>query len=107
MSRLTPEKVEHCRKNGLCFHYKEKHVRGRSCEKKQLLLLYVQEYVEGKENEVENDLDEGEPEITACALFGTPAPPSINTMKVSGFIKNCLVTSLIDLRSSHNFTDLG
>lgn len=55
----------------------------------------MQEYVEGKENEVENDLDEGEPEITAC------------TMKVSGFIKNCLVTSLIDLRSSHNFIDLG
>lgn len=67
----------------------------------------MQDYVEGKENEVENDLEETEPEITACALFGTPAPPSINIMKVSGFIKNCLVTSLIDSRSSHNFIDLG
>lgn len=34
VSRLTPEKVEHCRKNGLYFHCKEKHVRGHSCKKK-------------------------------------------------------------------------
>lgn len=32
--KLTPEEVEFCRKNGLCFHCKEKYVRGHSCEKK-------------------------------------------------------------------------
>ena len=86
--RLTPEKVDHCRKNGLCYHCKEKFVRGHTCEKKQLLLIDVQDSV--------FDDDDGlgiqEPEITACALFGTPAPASINTMKVSGLIRNCHVT---------------
>lgn len=43
--RLTPEEVDHCRKNGLCFHCKDKFVRGHVCEKKQLLLIYVQDLV--------------------------------------------------------------
>lgn len=43
--RLTPEEVEHCRKNSLCFHCKDKFVRGHICEKKQLLLISVQDPV--------------------------------------------------------------
>lgn len=51
-------------------------------------------------------LENEEPEITTCALFGTPAPPSINTMKVGGSIKNCPATILIDSGNSHNFMDV-
>lgn len=51
-------------------------------------------------------MENEELEITSCARFGTLAPPSINTMKVSGLIKNCHVTILIDSSSSHNFVDL-
>ncbi|KAM1775774.1 hypothetical protein ACFX11_042662 [Malus domestica] len=104
--RLTPEEVDHCRKNGLCFHCKEKYGRGHMCEKKQLLLIDVQDFdnFEKEENDI---VETEEPEITACALFGTPAPPTINTMRVQGFIKNCPVTILIDSGSSHNFIDLS
>lgn len=56
---------------------------------------------------IEDEKDNEELEIMACALFGTPAPPTINTMKVFGYIKNCPVTILIDSGSSHNFVDLG
>ncbi|KAB2619455.1 hypothetical protein D8674_015324 [Pyrus ussuriensis x Pyrus communis] len=52
------------------------------------------------------DVDNEELEITACALYGIPAPPTIKIMKVNGFIKNCHVTILIDSGSSHNFVDL-
>lgn len=45
--RLTPEEVDYCRKNGLCFHCKEKYVRGHSCERKQLLLIDVQDSESG------------------------------------------------------------
>lgn len=101
--RLTPKGVEFCRKNGLCFHYKEKYNRGHSCEKKQLLLIDIQEPEETAQIEEENL----ELEITACALFGIPAPKSIKTMKVCGMIKNCSLVKLIDSRSSHNFIDLS
>lgn len=77
--KLTPEEVDHCRKNGLCFHYKEKYVKGHSCERKQLLLIDVQDSALCNNAELEDE----EPEITACALFGTPAPSSIQTMKVT------------------------
>lgn len=56
--------------------------------------------------ETEN-LKTEELDITACALFGTPAPPTIQTIKVSCYIKNYHVTILIDSRSSHNFIDVG
>lgn len=32
--KMTSEEVEFGRKNGLCFHCKEKYYRGHSCEKK-------------------------------------------------------------------------
>lgn len=32
-----------------------------------------------------------EPEITACALFGVPTPPSLQTMKVTGYIRISLL----------------
>lgn len=81
MRRLTPEEVDHYRKNGMCFHCKEKYVRGHTCEKKQLLLIDVQGY-ENLGNGDEEVMETKEPEITVCALFGTPALPNINTMKV-------------------------
>ena len=100
---LTPEEIDHCRKNSLCFHCKEKYVKGHSCERKQLLLIDVQDSELCDNAEVEDE----EPEITACALFGTLAPSSIQTMKVTGYIKNCPTTILIDSGSSHNFIDVG
>lgn len=78
-------------------------MRGHSCENKQLLLINVQEYEEMAQIEEENL----EPEITVRALFGTPSPRSIKTMKVYGMIKNCSVVILIDSGSSHNFIDLA
>lgn len=68
-----------------------------------MLLIDVQDYDSCVNEEVDND----ELEITACALFGTLTPPTIKTMKVTGFIKNCPVTVLIDYGSSHNFVDFG
>lgn len=103
--RLTFEKVDHCRKNGLCYHCKEKYVKGHSCEKKQLLFIDVQE--QDFEEVLTEEIETKEPEITAYALFGTPAPATINTMRVTGFIKHCSVTILIDSGSSHNFVDMG
>lgn len=102
IKKMTPEEVDHCRRNGLCFHCKEKYVRGHTCEKKQLLLIDVQDTICDENEELETE----EPEITTCALFGTSAP-SINTMKVCGSIKNCPATILIDSGSSHNFVDVG
>lgn len=94
--RITPEEVEYCRKNEMCFHCKEKYTRGHTCEKKQLLLIDVQPLCDTDISEDENL----EPEITSCALFGTPAPKSIKTMKVLGSIKSCPVVILIDSGSS-------
>lgn len=48
-----------------------------------MLLFYIQDPDELVIEEEENL----EPKITACALFGTPAPKSIKTMKVRGMIK--------------------
>ena len=101
--RLTPEEVDHCRRNRLCFHWREKYVMGHTCEKKQLLLIDVQE----DENGVSATFENEELEITACALFGTPAPPFLKTMRVTGFVKQCPVTILVDSGSSHNFVDIG
>lgn len=53
--RLTPEEVDHYRTNRLCFHYKEKYVRGHSCEDKQLLLIDVQDVQNPEIAEVENE----------------------------------------------------
>ncbi|KAI5343165.1 hypothetical protein L3X38_011041 [Prunus dulcis] len=45
--------------------------------------------------------------ITACALYGTPAPLAIKTMKLTAVIKNCPVVVLLDSGSSHNFINIG
>lgn len=99
---LTPEEINHCRKNGLGFHCKDKFVKGHTCERKQLILIDVQD---SELDDTEN-IEIEELEITTCALFGTSAPPTIQTMKVSGYIKSCPVTILIDSGSSHNFVDV-
>lgn len=72
-------------------------------KEKKFILIDVQdsELDDTKNVEIE------EPEITACELFGTPIPPTIQTMKVSRYMKNCHVTILIDSSSSHNFVDVG
>lgn len=100
---LTPEEVDFYRKNSLCFHCKEKYFKGHTCDTKQMLLINVQD----SDSCVSEEMDNEQLEIIACALFRIPAPPTINTMKVHGFIKNYPVTILIDLGSSHNFVDLG
>ena len=101
--RLTIDKVYYCRKNGLYFHCKERFVKGHTYERKKLLLIDVQDSEFCDTKDVENE----EPEISACALFDTLTPLTIPTMKVFCYIKNCPMTILIDLGSSHNFIDMG
>ncbi|CAB4273670.1 unnamed protein product [Prunus armeniaca] len=107
IKRLTPEEVQLRRQKGLCFHCDEKFVCGHTCAKKQLLLIeaYDGDVVDVAIDSVADDLELQMMEVTACALLGTPAPMSCQTMKVTGFIKNCPVIILFDSGSSHNFVD--
>lgn len=59
----------------------------------QILLIDV--YENGHLIEHESD-DTDEPEVMACAVYGMPAPKSIQTMKVNGLVLNCPAIFLID-----------
>ena len=72
--------------------------------KRQILLMDV--YETGHPNEYESD-DNGELEVTACAVYGMPAPKSIRTMKVNGLVLNGPAIFLTDSGSSHNFIDIA
>lgn len=48
-----------------------------------------------------------EAEVTACVVFGIPAPKSINTTNFHGLVKNCPALFLVDYGSSHNFVDIS
>ena len=104
--RLTAAEIEFRRKNRLCFNCDEKFSKEHVCAgpKRQILLMDV--YEPSHPNECESD-DNGEPEVTACAVYGMPAPKSIRTMKVNGLVLNCPAIFLIDSGSSHNFIDIA
>ncbi|XP_008239126.1 PREDICTED: uncharacterized protein LOC103337735 [Prunus mume] len=113
VKKLTPEEIQYKRQNNLCFYCDEKFVRGHKCARKQILLLDMG-YNSSEEEEIVHELQQIEQVaevtaccITACALYGTPAPLAIKTMKLTAVIKNCPVVVLLDSGSSHNFIDLS
>ncbi|CAL9017595.1 unnamed protein product, partial [Prunus brigantina] len=113
IKKLTPEEIQYKRQNNLCFYCDEKFVRGHKCARKQILLLDMG-YNSSEEEEIVHELQQIEQVaevnaccITACALYGTPAPIAIKTMKLTTVIKNCPVVVLLDSGSSHNFIDIG
>ncbi|KAI5338356.1 hypothetical protein L3X38_017627 [Prunus dulcis] len=113
IKKLTREEIQYKRQNHLCFYCDEKFVRGHKCARKQILLLDMG-YNSSEEEEIVHELQQIEQVdernaccITACALYGTPAPIAIKTMKLTAVIKNCPVVVLLDSGSSHNFIDIG
>ncbi|CAL2271884.1 unnamed protein product [Prunus armeniaca] len=113
VKKLTPEEIQYKRQNNLCFYCDEKFVRGHKCARKQILLSDMG-YNSSEEEERVHELQQIEQVaevnaccITACALYGTPAPLAIKTMKLTAVIKNCPVVVLLDSGSSHNFIDIG
>ncbi|XP_070681796.1 uncharacterized protein [Malus domestica] len=103
--KMSFEELQDSRKKGLCYSCPEKWVRRHVCATQQLLLLDVSadrfEDFDGEEH------DDQQVEIMACAIFGSSAPQHIQTMNVSGLIKNCPVIVLLDSGSSHNFIRLS
>ncbi|CAB4286472.1 unnamed protein product [Prunus armeniaca] len=113
VKKLTPEEIQYKRQNNLCFYCDEKFVRGHKCARKQILVLDMG-YNSSEEEEIVHELQQIEQVaevnaccITACALYGTPAPLAIKTMKLTVVIKNCPVVVFLDSGSSHNFIDIG
>ncbi|KAF9660791.1 hypothetical protein SADUNF_Sadunf19G0000400 [Salix dunnii] len=111
--KLTPKEIQYKRQNNLCFYCDEKFVRGHKCARKQILLLDMG-YNSSEEEEIAHELQQIEHKaeitaccITTCALYGTPAPIAIKTMKITAIIKNCVVVVLLDSGSSHNFIHIG
>ena len=90
-----PEEIQYKRQNNLCFYCNEKFVKGHKCARKQILLLDLG-HSSSEEEEIMQGLHEQEPEqitaccITTCALFGTPAPQAIKTMKVRAYLRTTL-----------------
>ncbi|KAF9666088.1 hypothetical protein SADUNF_Sadunf16G0192400 [Salix dunnii] len=111
--KLTPEEVQFKRQNNLCFYCDEKFVRGHKCAGKQVLLLDMG-YNSSDEEELAQETQPNEQIteinaccITACALYGIPAPSANKTMKITATIKNCVVIVLLDSGSSHNLIHVG
>ncbi|KAM2104973.1 hypothetical protein ACFX1R_015519 [Malus domestica] len=104
--RLTAAEIKFRRKNKLCFNCDEKFSREHVCAgpKRQVLLLDM--YDDGDLVEHHSETHD-EPEVTACAVYGMPAPKSIRTMKIQGLVFNCPAIFLVDSGSSHNFIDIA
>ncbi|XP_020415503.1 uncharacterized protein LOC109948019 [Prunus persica] len=113
IKKLTLEEIQYKRQNNLCSYCDEKFVRGHKCARKQILLLDMG-YNSSEEEEIVHELQQIEQVdevnaccITACTLYGTPAPICIKTMKLIAVIKNCPIVVLLDSGSSHNIIDIG
>lgn len=93
VKRLSWDEMQTQRAKGLCFNCDEKFVPGHRCAKPQLLLL------DGG-FDIDEDDDEGEPEISLHALTGWS---SSGTMRVVIQIRSFELICLIDSGSTHNF----
>lgn len=111
--RLTPNEARDRRMKGLCYHCDKKYTRSNRCKIQKLLwvegLLQDEEedggqIVEDADNSAHHELNEDDlaPQISVHAIAGTRTP---QTMRISGTLKQCPLTILIDSGFTHNFID--
>ncbi|KAH0767947.1 hypothetical protein KY285_003818 [Solanum tuberosum] len=113
--KLIPEVYEYRKSNRLCFRCGDKYTVGHQCRPKQLNCLTGEvETDEGVYMEVEDptyiDLrieGEIEHEVQEAVYLNalTQSIQGVNTILVSGTMKNRILTLLIDSRSTHSFID--
>lgn len=112
VKRISWEKMQRKRAQGLCFNYTERFTPGHKCQVPQLLILesFIQDEV-GLTMETLNDeeivlretetmVEVREPEITMHALIGWDA---LRTMRVKVTIGVQEIIALVDSGSTHNF----
>lgn len=90
--------VERC-KQGLCYNCDEQYVRGHRCQ--WLFYLEVSDYTDDTVTD-EEDTTAAKPIISLHALMGTQKE---DTMQLLISIRGHLLTTLLDLGSTHNFLD--
>lgn len=91
----------------MCYNYHEKFIHGHYFTQQKLYLLDTdapseEEYESALEEATKKILDEETSIISYNALSRIT---TLQTMKVKGFFKNCILIILLDLRSTHNFID--
>ncbi|KAH0730265.1 hypothetical protein KY289_001453 [Solanum tuberosum] len=113
--KLSPEFYEYTKSNRLCFQCGEKYTVGLQCRPKQLnCLTRGVETAEGLSAEVEDPtyMDrtiegdiEHEVQEAVCLNALTGSIQGVNTILVSGTVKNMSLTLLIDSGSTHSYID--
>ncbi|XP_076904819.1 uncharacterized protein LOC143560396 [Bidens hawaiensis] len=106
-NKLTPDELQKCRSEGLCFRCPEKYFPGHKCNPPQFLLIVDND--DGFEDEPE--AARNPPDITQrtdppeflslsnAAFFGLISP---RTLRLTGKIHGHQVTVLVDSGSTHN-----
>ncbi|RWR84947.1 Ty3/gypsy retrotransposon protein [Cinnamomum micranthum f. kanehirae] len=128
IKRLTAAEARERRLKGLCFHCDEKYTPTHRCKTQKLFWMegLLQGSTSSRDVQEENlsldtidcstptdGVDEGStpidevdeaspPQISFHAIAGTRAP---QTMRITGTLKQCPLTVLIDSGSTHNFID--